>query len=162
MLKNSNKLKIHNLNKMQIIRFRVNNFEFIRIQFNLNTLWMTKDYPVIEVSEDGVDFARHLKNGVTYSKKVFKEPFIYGRTYDFFIVMDGSKLLFGTFEKLQFRTVGFYFYDELDTLPYIGFSSINKVLWILENSKIIANYSNLNLILFSWQWLQNCPKWKIL
>ena len=138
MLKNSKKLKIHNLNKMQMLRFRVDNFEFIRIQFNLNTLWMTKDYPVIEVSEDGVDFARHLKNGVTYSKKVFKESFIYGRTYDFFIVMDGSKVLFGTFEKLQFRTVGFYFYDELDTLPYIGFSSINKVLWILENSKIIV------------------------
>ena len=137
-MKNSKKLKIHNLNKMQMLRFRVDNFEFIRIQFNLNTLWMTKDYPVIEVSEDGVDFARHLKNGVTYSKKVFKESFIYGRTYDFFIVMDGSKVLFGTFEKLQFRTVGFYFYDELDTLPYIGFSSINKVLWILENSKIIV------------------------
>lgn len=137
-MKNSKKLKIHNLNKMQMLRFRVDNFEFIRIQFNLNTLWMTKDYPVIEVSEDGVDFARHLKNGVTYSKKVFKESFIYGRTYDFFIVMDGSKVLFGTFEKLQFRTVGFYFYDELDTLPFIGFSSINKVLWILENSKIIV------------------------
>ena len=91
MLRNSNKLKVHNLGKMQILRFRVNNFEFIRLQFMVNTLWLTKDYPVIEVSEDGVDFARHLKNGVTYSKKVFKESFIYGRTYDFFIVMDGPK-----------------------------------------------------------------------
>ena len=137
MLRNSNKLKIHNLGKMQILRFRVNNFEFIRLQFMVNTLWLTKDYPVIEVSEDGVDFARHLKNGVTYSKKVFKESFIYGRTYDFFIVMDGPKLIFGTFENLQFRTVGFYFYDDLDTLPYIGFSSINSVLWILENSRVL-------------------------
>ena len=137
MLRNSNKLKVHNLGKMQILRFRVNNFEFIRLQFMVNTLWLTKDYPVIEVSEDGVDFARHLKNGVTYSKKVFKESFIYGHTYDFFIVMDGPKLIFGTFENLQFRTVGFYFYDELDTLPYIGFSSINSVLWILENSRVL-------------------------
>ena len=137
---NSNKLKIHNLGKMQILRFRVNNFEFIRLQFMVNTLWLTKDYPVIEVSEDGVDFARHLKNGVTYSKKVFKEPFIYGNTYDFFIVTDGPKLIFGTFENLQFRTVGFYYYDELDTLPYIGFSSINSVLWILENSEMTRNH----------------------
>ena len=137
---NSNKLKIHNLGKMQILRFRVNNFEFIRLQFMVNTLWLTKDYPVIEVSEDGVDFARHLKNGVTYSKKVFKEPFIYGRNYDFFIVTDGPKLIFGTFENLQFRTVGFYYYDELDTLPYIGFSSINSVLWILENSEMTRNH----------------------
>ena len=137
---NSNKLKIHNLGKMQILRFRVNNFEFIRLQFMVNTLWLTKDYPVIEVSEDGVDFARHLKNGVTYSKKVFKEPFIYGSTYDFFIVTDGPKLIFGTFENLQFRTVGFYYYDELDTLPYIGFSSINSVLWILENSEMTRNH----------------------
>ena len=140
MLMNSNKLKIHNLGKMQILRFRVNNFEFIRLQFMVNTLWLTKDYPVIEVSEDGVDFARHLKNGVTYSKKVFKEPFIYGSTYDFFIVTDGPKLIFGTFENLQFRTVGFYYYDELDTLPYIGFSSINSVLWILENSEMTRNH----------------------
>ena len=140
MLQNSLKLRIHDLQKMQILRFRVKNFEFIRIQFTLNTLWETNDYPVLEVSEDGVDFCRHLKNGVTYSKKSFKESFVYGRTYDFFILMDGRKLLFGTFEKLKFRTIGFYFYDELVTLPYLGFSSINEADWILENSIITSVY----------------------
>ena len=140
MLQNSLKLRIHDLQKMQILRFRVKNFEFIRIQFTMDTLWETNDYPVLEVSEDGVDFCRHLKNGVTYSKKSFKESFVYGRTYDFFILMDGRKLLFGTFEKLKFRTIGFYFYDELATLPYLGFSSINEADWILENSIITSVY----------------------
>ena len=48
-----------------------------------------------------------------------------------------------TFEKLKFRTIGFYFYDELATLPYLGFSSINEADWILENSNISLVYLSI-------------------
>ena len=115
-----------------MLKFRVVNFEFVRVHFIMNRKVETKDYPVVEISEDGVDFCRHLQNGVTYSKKVFKHAFSAGSTIDFFMVIEERQVIVGIFENFLFKTVGFYYYDELNTLPYMGFSSTNGAEWILE------------------------------
>lgn len=132
MLKNSKMLKLHVLDQMQMLKFRVVNFEFVRVHFIMNRKVETKDYPVVEISEDGVDFCRHLQNGVTYSKKVFKHAFSAGSSIDFFMVIEERQVIVGIFENFLFKTIGFYYYDELNTLPYMGFSSTNGAEWILE------------------------------
>ena len=124
-------------NDMQLIRFRVTNFEFIRIIFTKNRILSTKDFPIIEVSKVKTDFARHLQHGVAYSKQFFMHDLPEDQ-YDFFILIDGVEVIFGKFVNYEFETIGFYHYADLDyDNDYIGFSSTNDAEWIVEKGKIM-------------------------
>ena len=132
MMLTSKNIKMHESGTPQLFRIRVEALDFIRITFTQNRNFATKDFPIIEVSNKGVDFCRHLQNGVSYSKKLFFHSFELGKKHDFFILTNRSKVIFGTFEDFHFHTYGFYTYDELDTLPYIGFSSLKEMEWTVE------------------------------
>ena len=71
------KMKIPDQNKTQLFRFKVINLEFMRITFTLDARFDTKEFPIIEVSTRGVEFGRHLANGVAYTRASFPHPVSY-------------------------------------------------------------------------------------
>ena len=125
-------IKMHERGKQQMIKFRVERFGFIRIAFTLNRNFSTLDFPIIEVKSSGVDFCRHLKNGVSTSLQQFPYNLTVGAISDFFMITDGAKIKFGIFKEGTYKTIGFFTYSELETLPYIGFSSELETIWIVE------------------------------
>ena len=128
--------KLHQSGKQQMISFRVDKFGFIRISFTRNRNFSTLEFPIIEVRSNGVSFCRHLKNGVSYSKKKFPYSFTEGTIYDFFMVTKGTEVKFGILRNGTYKTIGFFNYLELDSLPYVGFSSELDTIWIIENGEI--------------------------
>lgn len=128
------KMKIPDQNKTQLFRFKVINLEFMRITFTLDARFDTKEFPIIEVSTRGVEFGRHLANGVSYTRASFPHPFEEGGTYDFFFLTEGSSVKFGKLEGFYFVTIGYFDYEELDIFPYIGFSSTNGADFLVEGA----------------------------
>ena len=132
MITSGKTIKLHQAGTQQMIQFRVEKFGFIRISFTKNRNFSILEYPIIEVKNRGVDFCRHLKNGVSYSKQNFPFNFQDGVNYDFFITK-GEEIKFGIFKDGTYKTIGFFTYSELDSLPYMGFSSKLETNWIIEN-----------------------------
>ena len=136
MMVNGRVLKILISGKEQLLKFRIKNFGFFRISFTKDRNFSALEFPIIEVRNNEVDFARHLKNGVANSKKKFPYTFIDGVSYDMFIITAGVDIKFGIYKEGTYKTIGFFTYMELDTLPYVGFSSQLETVWIVEEGTI--------------------------
>ena len=135
MMSNGRVVKMHESGKQQMIKFRVEKFGFIRIFFTLNRNLSTLDFPIIEVKSNGVDFGRHFQNGVSNSLQQVPYELKVGAIYDFFMITDGADIKFGIFKLGTYKTIGIFTYTELETLPYIGFASELKTIWIVEDGK---------------------------
>ena len=133
MMKNGRIIKLKEKGKPQIFLFRIINFEEIRIHFNYNKDVKGK-FPVIEISSNAFSFGRHIDAGVVGPKKPYYLKFAVGSTFDFFVYTNGTEMQFGEAKNGLLQALGFYHYDELDSLPFLGFSSTNDADWILEEA----------------------------
>ena len=140
MMVNGKVIKMHQSGKQQLMKFRIQNFGFFRITFTQNRNFSTLNFPLIEVRNNEVDFARHLKNGVANSKKKFPYDFTDGATYDFFMVTNGPNIKFGIYKERTYKTIGYFSYLELDTLSYVGFSTEMETVWIIEEGIVLVKF----------------------
>ena len=134
MLKNARIFKLKEVGEAKVVLFRIVNIEEIRLHFQYNKEVEGK-FPVIEVSPTGVKFGRQIAQGILDIKSTFHKNFEVGSTYDFFLFTNGTSVQFGEFLNGFLKVLGFYSYEELDRLPFIGFSSTNSADWVLEEAK---------------------------
>ena len=133
MMKNGRILKFKEKGKPHIIQFRIIDFEEIRIHFNYNKDVNGK-FPVIEITQNALSFGRHIDAGVVGPKKPYYLKFAVGSTFDFFVYTNGTEIQFGEVRNALLNVLGFYHYDELDSLPFLGLSSTNAADWVLEEA----------------------------
>ena len=153
MMKTGRILKLKEKGKPQIFVFRIINFEEIRIHFNYNK-GVDGKFPVIEVSSGALSFCRHIAKGVLAPPpRPYYQKFAVGSTFDFFIYTNGTQIQFGEVRNASLHVIGFFHYDELDSLPFLGFSSTNAADWILEKylsgEKIKINETFLTSLSFT-------------
>ena len=117
---------------MQIFMFRITNFQEIQIHFNVNK-GVEGKFPVIVVSKNAFTFGRHIDAGVVGPKKPYYIKFEESQ-YDFFIYTNGTEVQFGEVKNAFLKVLGFYYYEELDSLPFLGFSSANPADWTVEEA----------------------------
>ena len=135
MMENSKVFKMkETIKEEQLFRFQIDNLELMRVTFTADARFDTKEFPIVEISDKGVHFCRHLANGISYAKAAFSYPLVKGEKYDFFMLITGATILFGKFENFRFETIGFYDYDELESLTYVGFSSTAEATFIVEDA----------------------------
>ena len=125
-------LKLKEKGKMQIFLFRIKNFHEIQIHFNFNKGVKGK-FPVIVVSKNALTFGRHIDAGVVGPKKPYYIKFEEVQ-YDFFVYTNGTEIQFGEVKNAFLNVLGFYYYEELDSLPFVGFSSAQEADWIVEEA----------------------------
>ena len=134
MMQNGRILKLKEKGKPHIFIFRIQNFEGIRIHFNQNK-GVEGKFPVIEISTGALSFSRQIAAGVLAPPpRPYYHKFTEGSTFDFFVYTNGSEIQFGEVKNAVLHVLGFHQYDELDSLPFLGFSSTNDADWILEKA----------------------------
>ena len=134
-MKNGRIIKLKERGKKQLFKFRIMNLEEIRIHFNTNKGTKGK-FPIIKVSPTGVEFGRHISAGYFHRLRIIRHKFNPGSHHDFFFFTDGTRVVFGEVVEGSLNVVGFYqFYEKLDSLPFIGFSSTAATDWILEDGE---------------------------
>ena len=137
-------LKLKEPGATQIFRFRIKPFEKIRLHFHINKGLQGK-FPVIDLTLTGIKFSRHIADGIVDTKKSSQLHFEADTAQDFVLYTAGAQLQVGVFKGSQLVILGSYDYSELDSLPYVGFSSSREADWILEDglsgSKILAEGS---------------------
>ena len=134
MMQNGRILQLKEKGKPQIFIFRIIDFEEIRIHFNYNK-GVDGKFPVIEITSGVLSFSRHIAKGVLAPPpKPYYHKFAVGSTFDFFIYTNGTQIQFGQVENASLHVIGVFYYDELDSLTYLGFSSTNAADWILEKA----------------------------
>ena len=120
-MKTAQILKLKDKGELQIFYIRIKNFEEIRIHFNVNK-GATGKFPVIVITKNALTFGRHIDAGVVGPKKPvyhkFDQP-----DYDFFIYTNGTEVQFGEVKDSFLSVLGFYSYEELDSLPTTGLYS---------------------------------------
>ena len=92
-------------------------------------------FPVIEVSPTEFQFGRQTSAGTFESLATFYRNFDVGSSYDLFLTTNGTQVQFGEAKKSFLHVLGNYSYEELDSLPYVGFSSSNGAEWILDGGE---------------------------
>ena len=141
MLNNGLTLKLHHLGVKQFIKFRVNNFQLVTIHFSEGRK-LNESNPVLEMSRTGVRFCRFNLTELNCFQE-FTQPLLRS-TNDFYIETSGAEITAGTYQHYQFSKIGSFQYSKLDTLPYVGFSSIKQSNWTLEEGTLtIKDFHNL-------------------
>lgn len=125
-------LKLKEPGATQIFRFRIKPFEKIRLHFNTNKGLLGK-FPVIDLTVTGIEFGRQIDDGIVDTKKTSQHHFEADTAEDFVLYTAGTQVQVGGFEGSQLVILGSYEYSELDSLPYVGFSSSREADWVLEN-----------------------------
>ena len=129
-------MKMHQLGTKQFIKFRVNNFQLITVHFS-EARRLKENDPIVEISRTLVKFCRFNASGLDCLKE-FKDSqsSLLRPTNDFYIETNGEDIAVGTYQHYQFNKIGIFKYPELDTLPYVGFSSIKESNWTIEEGKL--------------------------
>ena len=95
------------------------------------------EMPTIELSLTEIMFGRST-GGKTVIRiiKTTKRETQGGEIQDFWILLDGSKLFLGVKTDRSYHTIAYTTFEELGSLNFVGFSSIKKTSWIVENGKV--------------------------
>ena len=132
MMNNAKILKLKEKGEMQIFLFRIINFQEVRIHFNANK-GVEGKFPVIEVTGSTLSFGRHINAGIVDKTKPYYQKFDESQ-YDFFVYTNGTEVQFGEVKNAKLHVLGFYSYEELDSLPFMGFSSTSPADWTVEEA----------------------------
>ena len=150
MIKHGRIFKLKRSGAAEKIVFRIKNFEEIRLTFQGDS-GVTGTFPVIEVSPTEFHFGRQTSEGSFKSLASFYKNFDVGSSYDLFLATNGTEVQFGLTKNSFLQVLGNYSYEELDSLPFVGFSSTNDAEWLLEGGeraqKIRINEGNYQTFL---------------
>ena len=134
MIKNARVFKLKERGAAKKIVFRIKNFEKIRLHFQLDK-GVKGTFPVIEVSPTKFQFGCQTSNGTFSSLASFYRNFDVGSPYDLFLATNGTEVQFGETKKSFLYVLGNYSYEDLDSFPFVGFSSSNGAEWILSGGE---------------------------
>ena len=134
MIKNAKIFKLKERGAANKIVFRIKNFEKIRLHFQVDK-GVDGTFPVIEVSPTEFQFGLLFNDGTFTSLASFYKNFDVGSSYDLFLATNGTEVQFGEAKKSFLHVLGNFSYEELDSLPFVGFSSTNSAEWILAGGE---------------------------
>jgi hypothetical protein len=126
--------------KQKMINFRVIDFSGLTIYFSRGSKPHI-EMPTLELSLKKIMFGRST-GGETVIRimKTTKRETQGKETHDFWILLDESKLFLGVKTDRSYETIAYTTFEELGSLNFVGFSSIRKTNWIVENGKVFKSY----------------------
>ena len=126
---------MHQAEAQQFIKFRVNNFQLITVHFSKYKTFSDND-PILEISKTGVRYCTifhthwELEDCLNTTKHDLSRSII-----DFWIITKGSELTLATYYKQQYVKIGTFNITNLESYPYVGFSSKKETNWTLEEGE---------------------------
>ena len=133
-LENAKVFNFRKLNSKYImLNFRVLDFTGFVIYFSQGVK-KHREMPTIEVTLTEVHFGRSSGNKtVIRTLKTLKRETKAKENHDFWILLVGSKIHLGEKTNKFYETFANTEYEELANLNFVGFSSLLKSNWIVEN-----------------------------